>query len=102
MGPGYFHSAYFRTEPVSHRKKFKKKSLSVFSVSILFLSLRNGCLKHNDFADSMSIMSVLATRYDIITLKGVFFRLCSLVVHLQSPPTPAAASALRDGKIDFV
>lgn len=62
------------------------------------------CLEHNDFADSWSIMSVLAKRYDIIIPWKVVFLgcLCSLAVHLQSPPTPAAVSALRDGKIDFV
>lgn len=47
---------------------------------------------------------MLAKRYDIIIPWKVFFLgcLCSLAVHLQSPPTPAAVSALRDGKIDFV
>lgn len=90
--------SWFHTEG-----NFKEKFVS-FLRADSFLDFRRCCLEHNDFADSMSIMSVLATRYDnVIPWKVVFLGcLCSLAVHLQSPPTPAAVSALRDGKIYFV
>lgn len=63
-----------------------------------FLEFGRVCLKHNDFSNSMNIMSLLATTYDIIVpCKVGFFGAVCVVLWCPLVPTHTCCCVSSEG-----